>query len=43
MTNIKLWNNKKLGLSYQSELERIPKEKIKEILNSYERSCTGII
>ena len=30
------WNNRVLGLSYQSELEHIPKEKISEILESYE-------
>ena len=30
------WNNRILGLSYQSELERIPKEKIREILKAYE-------
>lgn len=34
---VSLWNNKILGLAYQSELEQIPKEKIREILNSYEK------
>lgn len=33
---ISLWSNKILGLTYQSELEQIPKEKIREILSSYE-------
>ena len=33
---VELWNDKVLGLSYQSELERIPKEKIKETLELYE-------
>lgn len=31
-----LWNNKMLGLSYQSELEHISKEKRKKILGLYE-------
>ena len=30
------WNNRALGLSYQSELEHISKEKMREILKSYE-------
>lgn len=33
---VDLWNNKMLGLSYQSELEQIPEERIKEILNLYD-------
>lgn len=33
---VDLWNNKMLGLSHQSELEQIPKERMAEILNMYE-------
>ena len=32
---VDLWNNKMLGLSHQSELEQIPKERMAEILNMY--------
>lgn len=35
---VDLWNNKMLGLSHQSELEQIPKERMAEILNMYENS-----
>lgn len=33
---VDLWNNKKLGLSYQSQLDHLSKKKTKEILNMYE-------
>lgn len=33
---VDLWNNKKLGLSYQSQLDHLSKKEIKEILNMYE-------
>ena len=34
--SVSLWDNKMLGLSHQSELEQIPKERMAEILNLYE-------
>ncbi|MBR5389601.1 GNAT family N-acetyltransferase [Candidatus Saccharibacteria bacterium] len=34
---VQLWNNKMLDLAFQSELENVPKDKIKEILKSYEQ------
>ena len=33
---VDLWNNKKLGLAYQSQLDHLSKKEIKEILNMYE-------
>ena len=33
---VTLWNNKNLGLSYQSELDHMSKEKIKEIVKLYD-------
>lgn len=35
--NIRLWNNKNLKLSYQSELDHMDKQKVEEILNIYEK------
>ena len=35
-SRVELWNNKKLNLSYQSELDHIDEEKSKEIFNMYE-------
>lgn len=35
--NVKLWDNKNLNLSYQSELEQIDKQKLKEILEIYDK------
>ena len=32
---VELWNNKVLGLSYQSQLDHLPKDKIQEILKLY--------
>ena len=32
---VKLWNNKVLGLSYQSQLDHLSKEKVEEILKLY--------
>lgn len=33
---VDLWNNKKLGLAYQSQLDHLSKKETKEILNMYE-------
>ena len=33
---VDLWNNKKLGLAYQSQLDHLSKKEIKGILNMYE-------
>lgn len=34
--NVKLWNNKKLNLLYQAELDHIDRQKTKEILKIYD-------
>lgn len=33
---VDLWNNKKIGLAYQSQLDHLSKKETKEILNMYE-------